>query len=86
MENILSPEAANIVGQILIALFMIFCCYGAMLLVGDSDRRWKERYGNRWFLTRSEKEKLDKAYAERQTTKKATRRVNLSKFSDNRSE
>lgn len=79
-------DIASIIGQGLIALFMLFCCYGAMLLVGDKEREWKERYGNRWFLTRSEKEKLDKAYAERQTTKKATRRVNLSKFSDNRSE
>ena len=79
-------DLASIIGQGLIALFMNFCCYGAMLLVGDSNRRWKERYGDRWFLTRSEKIKLDKAYAERQTTKKATRRVNLSKFSDNRSE
>ena len=79
-------DIASIIGQGLIALFMLFCCYGAMLLGGDSNRRWKERYGDRWFLTRSEKIKLDKAYAERQTTKKATRRVNLSKFSDNRSE
>ena len=46
MENILSPEAANLLGQGLIALFMLFCCYGAMLLVGDSNRRWKERYGD----------------------------------------
>jgi len=79
-------DLASIIGQGLIALFMLFCCYGAMLLVGDSNRRWKERYGDRWFLTRSEKIKLDKAYAERQTTKKATRRVNLSKFSDTREE
>ena len=73
-------DLASIIGQGLIALFMLFCCYGAMLLVGDKEREWKERYGNRWFLTRSEKEKLDKAYAERQTTKKATRRVNLSRY------
>ena len=73
-------DIASIIGQGLIALFMLFCCYGAMLLVGDKEREWKERYGNRWFLTRSEKEKLDKAYAERQTTKKATRRVNLSRY------
>ena len=68
-------DIASIVGQGLIALFMIFCCYGAMLLVGDSNRRWKERYGDRWFLTRSEKIKLDKAYAERQTARKAARAV-----------
>ena len=89
MDNIISPEAANLIGQILIALFMIFCCYGAMLLVGDSNRRWKERYGDRWFLTRSEKIKLDKAYAERQTARKAARgvkRTDLHRFVDNRDE
>ena len=79
-------ELGILLSQALIALFMAFCCYGAYLLVSDSEKRWKERYGNRWFVTRSEREKLDKAYAERQTTRKATRRVNLSKFTDNRSE
>ena len=79
-------ELGILFSQALIALFMAFCCYGAYLLVSDSEKRWKERYGNRWFVTRSEREKLDKAYAERQTTRKATRRVNLSKFTDNRSE
>ena len=79
-------DLASIIGQGLIALFMLFCCYGAMLLVGDKEREWKERYGNRWFLTRSEKEKLDKAYAERQTTKKATRRVSIRRHTDHRAE
>ena len=79
-------ELGILFSQALIALFMAFCCYGAYLLVSDSEKRWKERYGNRWFVTPSEREKLDKAYAERQTTRKATRRVNLSKFTDNRSE
>ena len=79
-------DVASIVGQGLVALFMLFFGYGAYLLVSDSEKRWKERYGNRWFVTRSEREKLDKAYAEQQTTRKATRRVNLSKFTDNRSE
>ena len=82
-------DIASIVGQGLIALFMIFCCYGAMLLVGDSNRRWKERYGNRWFVTRSERDKLDKAYAERQTARKAARgvkRTDLHRFVDNRDE
>jgi hypothetical protein len=79
-------DVASIVGQVIVALFMLFFGYGAFLLVSDSEKRWKERYGNRWFVTPSEREKLDKAYAERQTTRKATRRVNLSKFTDNRSE
>ena len=79
-------DVASIVGQGLVALFMLFFGYGSYLLVSDSEKRWKERYGNRWFVTQSEREKLDKAYAEQQTTRKATRRVNLSKFTDNRSE
>ena len=79
-------ELGILLSQALIALFMAFCCYGAYLLVSDSEKRWKERYGNRWFVTPSEREKLDKAYAERIENKKATRRVNLSKFSDNREE
>ena len=79
-------DVASIVGQGLVALFMLFFGYGAFLLVSDSEKRWKERYGNRWFVTPSERERLDKAYAERIENKKATRRVNLSKFSDNREE
>ena len=79
-------DVASIVGQVAVALFMLFCGYGAYLLVSDSEKRWKERYGNRWFVTPSERERLDKAYAERIENKKATRRVNLSKFSDNREE
>ena len=79
-------DVASIVGQVAVALFMLFFGYGAYLLVSDSEKRWKERYGNRWFVTPSEREKLDKAYAERIENKKATRRVNLSKFSDNRKE
>ena len=79
-------DVASIVGQVAVALFMLFFGYGAYLLVSDSEKRWKERYGNRWFVTPSERERLDKAYAERIENKKATRRVNLSKFSDNREE
>ena len=79
-------DVASIVGQGLVALFMLFFGYGAYLLVSDSEKRWKERYGNRWFVTPSERQRLDKAYAERIENKKATRRVNLSKFSDNREE
>ena len=79
-------EILHIGSQILGLCFFIFIGYGAYLLVSDSEKRWKERYGDRWIISRSEKEELDKAYAERQTTRKATRRVNLSKFTDNRSE
>ena len=82
-------ELGILFSQALIALFMAFCCYGAYLLVSDSEKRWKERYGNRWFVSRSEKIKLDKAYAERQTARKAARgvkRTDLHRFVDNRDE
>ena len=79
-------ELGILFSQALIALFMAFCCYGAFLIVRDKEREWKDRYGDRWFVTPSERERLDKAYAERIENKKATRRVNLSKFTDNRSE
>ena len=82
-------DIASIVGQGLVALFMLFFGYGAYLLVSDSEKRWKERYGNRWFVSRSEKIKLDKAYAERQTARKAARgvkRTDLHRFVDNRDE
>ena len=79
-------ELGILFSQALIALFMAFCCYGAFLIVRDKEREWKDRYGDRWFVTPSERERLDKAYAERMENKKATRRVNLSKFTDNREE
>ena len=63
-------DVASIVGQVLVALFMLFFGYGAFLLVSDSEKRWKERYGNRWFVSKSEKERLDKAYAERKAAQK----------------
>ena len=66
-------ELGILFSQALIALFMAFCCYGAYLLVSDSEKRWKERYGNRWFVSKSEKERLDKAYAERKAAQKVTR-------------
>ena len=65
-------EILHIVSQILGLTFFIFLGYGAYLLVSDSDKRWKERYGNRWIISRSEKEELDKAYAERNENKKAS--------------
>ena len=81
-----ATTVASTIGTVLVLIFMVVIGYGAVLIVSDSEKRWKERYGNRWFVSKSEKERIDKAYAERQTTRKATRRVNLSKFTDNRSE
>ena len=65
-------EILHIGSQILGLCFFIFIGYGAYLLVSDSDKRWKERYGDRWIITSSEKEELDKAYAERNENKKAS--------------
>ena len=65
-------EILHIGSQILGLCFFIFIGYGAYLLVSDSEKRWKERYGNRWIISRSEKEELDKAYAERNENKKAS--------------
>ena len=52
--------------------FFLFIGYGAFLVVRDSDRNWKERYGNRWILSKSEKAELDRAYANKQENKKAS--------------
>ena len=65
-------EILHIGSQILGLCFFIFIGYGAYLLVSDSEKRWKERYGDRWIISRSEKEELDKAYAERNENKKAS--------------
>ena len=65
-------EILHIGSQILGLCFFIFIGYGAFLLVSDSEKRWKERYGDRWIISRSEKEELDKAYAERNENKKAS--------------
>ena len=63
-------EILHIGSQILGLIFFLFLGYGAYLLVSDSDKRWKERYGDRWIISRSEKAELDKAYAERTERKK----------------
>ena len=54
------------------AAFFLTLLYGALLIVADSDRQWKKRYGNRIFLSKSERDRLDKAYAEQQQNKKAS--------------
>ena len=50
--------------------FFLWLGYGALLIVSDSEKRWKKRYGNRWIITKSERDRLDKAYAEREQNKK----------------
>ena len=56
---------ASTIGTVLVLIFMTVVGIGAFQIVSDSNRRWEERYGNRWFLTKSTKDRLDKAYAER---------------------
>lgn len=50
--------------------FFLTLLYGALLIVADSEKRWKKRYGNRIFLSKSERARLDKAYSEREQNKK----------------
>ena len=52
--------------------FFLWLGYGALLIVSDSEKRWKERYGNRWIISKSERARLDKAYAESQQNKNAS--------------
>jgi uncharacterized membrane protein len=55
-----------------IAAFFLWISYGALLIVADSEKRWKERYGNRWIISKSERARLDNAYADKQQNKKAS--------------
>jgi len=65
-------DVASTIGTVLVLIFMIVVGYGALQIVAESNRRWQERYGNRWFMTKSTKERLDKAYAERKAAQKAS--------------
>ena len=63
-------EVASTIGTVLVLIFMTVVGIGAFQIVSDSNRRWEQRYGNRWFLTKSTKDRLDKAYAERKAAQK----------------
>lgn len=65
-----ATTVASTIGTVLVLIFMVVIGYGAVLIVSDSEKRWKQRYGNRWFVSKSEKERLDKAYAERKAAQK----------------
>ena len=52
--------------------FFLWLLYGAFLIVADSDREWKKRYGNRWIMSKSERARLDKAYADNKQNNKAS--------------
>jgi len=65
-------EIFNYIAQAAGIALVLWIGYGAYLIISDSDKRWKERYGNRWILSKSERARLDKAYAKKQENKKAS--------------
>ena len=55
----------DIINALQVGLVLAFCTfigYGAFLIVMDKEREWKKRYGNKWFVTRADKERLDAEY------------------------
>ena len=55
----------DIINTLQVALVLGFCIfigYGAFLILLDKEREWKRRYGSRWFVSRSDKERLDAEY------------------------
>ena len=52
--------------------FFLWLVYGAFLIVADSDREWRKRYGNRLIMSKSERARLDKLYADIKQNKKAS--------------
>ena len=52
--------------------FFLWLVYGAFLIVADSDREWRKRYGNRLIMSKSERARLDKLYADNKQNKKAS--------------
>ena len=55
----------DIINTLQVALVLAFCTimgYGAFLIVRDKDREFKARYGNRWWVSRADKIRLDAEY------------------------
>lgn len=52
--------------------FFLWILYGAFLIVADSEKRWKKRYGNRLIMSKSERARLDKLYADNKQNNKAS--------------
>ena len=52
--------------------FFLWLVYGAFLIVADSDREWRKRYGNRVIMSKAERARLDKLYADNKQNKKAS--------------
>jgi len=66
-----ATTVASTIGTVISVIFMVVLGYGAYLIVSDSNKRWEKRYGNRVFLTPSEKTRLDKEYDTAQNAKRA---------------
>ena len=57
--------ALDIINALQVAVVLGFCTfigYGAFLIIRDKEIEWKKRYGNRWIVSPSEKERLDAEY------------------------
>ena len=55
----------DIINALQVAVVLGFCTfigYGAFLIIRDKEIEWKKRYGNRWIVSPSEKERLDAEY------------------------
>ena len=55
----------DIINALQVGLVLTFCTfigYGAFLIVLDKEREWKKRYGSRWWVSRSDKVRLDAEY------------------------
>ena len=64
--------ALDIINALQVAVVLGFCTfigYGAFLIIRDKERDWKARYGNRWIVSPSEKERLDAEYRRKFETK-----------------
>lgn len=64
--------ALDIINALQVAVVLGFCTfigYGAFLIIRDKEIEWKKRYGNRWIVSPSEKERLDAEYRRKFETK-----------------
>ena len=66
-----ATEVASTLGSVIVIIYMVVVVYVAYLKVSDSHKRWEKRYGDRWFVTPSEKKRLDKEYETAQKAKRA---------------
>ena len=65
----------DIINALQVAIVLGVCSffgYGAFLLVMDSEREWKKRYGSKWFVSRADKIRLDAEYEKKVRDSKAS--------------